>query len=260
MSATVHRILVTNDDGVASPGLGILARRLADAGHDVVVGAPMREMSGSGAAIGALMPGDTVVAERVELPDAPDIRSFAVDGAPGRCVLAAMLGAFGPRPDLVLSGINPGANVGRFLQLHSGTLGAALTASQMGVNGMAVSIEPAEPTHWETAAIVAGRLVDYLAACERRTALNLNLPDLPLDEVRGLRHAPVGSGGAMRLVLEGSAPGALPLDLVSVDGSPGRASEAPDSDRGLLDEGYAVITRVMPPRDVAPEALPLDIV
>ncbi|MFK7917377.1 MAG: 5'/3'-nucleotidase SurE [Ilumatobacter sp.] len=259
MASAKYRILVTNDDGVESSGLGVLARHLADAGHDVVVAAPMVEMSGSGAAVGGIMPGDTLATEQVQLPDAAGVAAFSVDGAPGRCVLAAMLGAFGPLPELVVSGINPGANVGRFLQLHSGTLGAALTSAQMGVNGMAVSIEPSVPTHWDTAAIVATRLVDYLASCERRTTLNLNLPDVAIDQVKGLRNAPVGSGSAARLVLDGSAPGVMSMDFVPIEPRPDRPAPGV-SDRSLVDDGYAVITRVLPPQDVAPETLPDDIV
>ena len=193
MSGQTYRILVTNDDGVSSRGLGILAARLASHGHDIVVAAPFTECSGSSAAIGGIVRGEEIYTSEVQLPDAPGIAAFAVDGPPGRCVLAALLGSFGPPPDLVVSGINPGANVGRFLQLHSGTLGAALTAADMGVNAMAVSIEPLLPIHWGTAAEIAARLVDYLAGCARRTTLNLNVPDTPLDQIKGLRTAPVGT-------------------------------------------------------------------
>lgn len=257
MVGTTARILVTNDDGVESLGLSVLAQHLADAGHDVIVAAPMGEMSGSSAAIGGIMPGDAVTVERVQLRDAEQVTAFAVDGAPGRCVLAAMLGAFGDRPELVLSGINPGANVGRFLQLHSGTLGAALTSAQMGVNAMAVSIAPSEPVHWETAATVAVRLVDYLAGCERRTTLNLNVPDVRLDALKGLRNAPVSSGSSMRLELGGLAPGSMLIDHIEVKPRPERSHPSPgESDRSLLDAGYAVITRVVPPTDVAPEPIP----
>lgn len=254
-----YRILVTNDDGVESRGLGVLARQLSDAGHDVVVAAPMAEMSGSGAAIGGIMPGDKLTTERVVLPDAIEVPAFAVDGAPGRCVLAALLGAFGDRPDLVLSGINPGANVGRFLQLHSGTLGAALTSAQMGVNGLAVSIDANEPRRWETAAILAERLVGYVASCERRTALNLNVPDVSLIEVKGLRNAPVSRGSSVRLTLDGRAPGVMSMDFVSTDSRPSPSTPLADSDRSLVDQSYAVLTRVVPPRDIEPEPFPDDI-
>jgi 5'-nucleotidase len=256
MTRQTHRILVTNDDGVSSPGLGVLARHLADDGHDVIVAAPAAEASGSGAAIGAVVSGDTVTTERVELPDAPGITAFSVDGAPGRCVLVAAIGGFGPPPELVVSGINPGANVGNFAQLHSGTLGAALTAAGVGIRGMAVSLDATEPAHWSTAATVATRLVDYLAGCQRRTTLNLNLPDLPLGELNGIRTAMAGSSGAQRLVISGAPPGVLTFEFVRSDPSPNRPDPPGDTERSLLDTGFAALTRVAPPTRIEPEPLP----
>ena len=134
------KVLVTNDDGVGSAGLHALARALVDDGHDVVVVAPDGDRSGSGAAIGQLHADDHIDAERVELPGLAGVPAYAVDGPPGLCVLAARLGGFGDPPDIVVSGINPGCNTGRAV-LHSGTVGAALTAANFGVRGLAVSID-----------------------------------------------------------------------------------------------------------------------
>jgi 5'-nucleotidase len=133
-------VLVTNDDGVESAGLHALVRALVDAGHDVLVVAPATDMSGSGAAIGRIHLDQHIDAEKVELPGLAGVPAYAVDGPPGLCVLAARLGGFGVRPDLVVSGINPGCNTGRAV-LHSGTVGAALTAANFGGRGLAVSID-----------------------------------------------------------------------------------------------------------------------
>jgi 5'-nucleotidase len=133
-------VLVTNDDGVASPGLHALARALVDDGYDVIVVAPDREMSGSSAAIGQVHVEEGIDAERVALPGLDGVPAYAVAGPPGLCVLSARLGGFGDAPDLVVSGINPGANTGRAV-LHSGTVGAALTAANFGCRGLAVSID-----------------------------------------------------------------------------------------------------------------------
>lgn len=260
MSTQTYRILVTNDDGVSSPGLGVLAQHLADAGHEVMVAAPAAEASGSGAAIGAIVTGHTVTTERVELPEAPGITAFSVDGAPGRCVFVAAIGGFGQPPQLVVSGVNPGANVGKFAQLHSGTLGAALTSAGLGISGLAVSIDASSPTHWATAATVATRLVDYLAGCERRTTLNLNVPDVTLDQLKGLRSAPAGSGGLQRPAVSGSAPGVLEINFVPVEPNPDRPEPAGATDRSLLDDGFAAITRVAPPTSIDTEPLPANIV
>jgi 5'-nucleotidase len=134
------KVLVTNDDGVASPGLHALARALVDDGFDVIVVAPDREMSGSAAAIGQVHIGEGIDAERVDLPRLDGVPAYAVAGPPGLCVLTARLGGFGDPPDLVVSGINPGCNTGRAV-LHSGTVGAALTAANFGCRGLAVSID-----------------------------------------------------------------------------------------------------------------------
>jgi 5'-nucleotidase len=134
------RILVTNDDGVESAGLHALVRALVDGGRDVMVVAPARDMSGSGAAIGRIHLDERIDAEQVELPGLAGVPAYAVDGPPGLCVLAARLGGFGHRPELVVSGINPGCNTGRAV-LHSGTVGGALTAANFGGRGLAVSID-----------------------------------------------------------------------------------------------------------------------
>jgi 5'-nucleotidase len=134
------KVLVTNDDGVWSAGLHALARALVDDGHDIVVVAPDGDRSGSGAAIGHVHADEHIDAEKVELPGLPGVPAYAVDGPPGLCVLTARLGGFGAVPDVVVSGINPGCNTGRAV-LHSGTVGAALTAANFGVRGLAVSID-----------------------------------------------------------------------------------------------------------------------
>jgi 5'-nucleotidase len=134
------KVLVTNDDGVGSPGLHALARALLDDGYDVVVVAPDREMSGSAAAIGQVHIEEGIDAERVDLPRLDGVPAYAIAGPPGLCVLTARLGGFGDPPDLVVSGINPGCNTGRAV-LHSGTVGAALTGANFGCRGLAVSID-----------------------------------------------------------------------------------------------------------------------
>lgn len=192
------RILVTNDDGIGADGLGVLARTMRAHG-DVVVVAPDGEYSGSGAAIGPVHLIDPQVHDgHVEGID----ESWAVSGPPALCVLFARLGAFGD-VDMVVSGINPGANVGRSVY-HSGTVGAVLTARNGGISGIAVSqvvsgfgVEgqavddaPADQ-HWQTAADVAGVALDALLAEGRAGdepfAVNLNVPNCELEQLKGWR-------------------------------------------------------------------------
>ena len=134
------RILVTNDDGVDSPGIHALAAALVDDGHDVLVVAPTDDRSGAGASIGRLHGGGPPPVERQVWDELPDLSVHAIDAPPATAVFAACLGAFGDLPDLVASGINPGANTGH-LVLHSGTVGATLTAAGYGIPGLAVSID-----------------------------------------------------------------------------------------------------------------------
>ncbi|HEX6419956.1 MAG TPA: 5'/3'-nucleotidase SurE [Acidimicrobiales bacterium] len=153
------KVLVTNDDGVESVGLHALVRALVGSGCDVVVAAPDRDMSGSGAAIGQIHMDEHIDAKPVDLPGLEGVPAYAVDGPPGLCVLAARLGGFGAVPDLVVSGINPGCNTGRAV-LHSGTVGAALTAANFGCKGIAVSIDVAARLLHEAAPRASTPVVD----------------------------------------------------------------------------------------------------
>jgi len=247
------KLLVTNDDGVGSPGLHALVRALADAGYDLLVVAPSSDMSGTSASIGGLHLDQHIDAQPVDLPGAEDVPAFAVDAPPGLCVLASRLGGFGDPPELVVSGINPGANTGRAV-LHSGTVGAALTASNFGGRGLAVSLDaPArrdgEAPHWVTAAAVATEAVTWQAATEPGTVININVPDLPLDEVRGARWGELALVGTVRssVVEPATNGGRLQMEL-----RPSGAELPPDSDTGLVQAGYVAVTTITGIRATAP--------
>lgn len=197
------RILVTNDDGIDSVGLHKLAAAVARHGEVIVV-APDSEYSGSSAAFGAL---HMIRPEIHEVQVGGVERAYTVNGPPGLCVLLARLGLFGPeRPDLIVAGINPGANVGRSVY-HSGTVGAAITGRSGGIPGVAFSQEVSnfgvEGQGWEDALasqlwdsavtvadIVVGALVAQLPS--DGAVLNVNIPNLPVEEFRGWKYAEVG--------------------------------------------------------------------
>src|SRR3954470_12918473 len=141
-------VLVTNDDGVRAPGIAVLALALSEAGYDVVIAGPLSDRSGAGASIGPVHMGEGLALEEVELPDVPGVPCFGIDGPPALAVIAALLAAFGEPPPIVASGINPGCNTGPSV-LHSGTVGAALTAANFGVSGFAVRLDISEPMHWD---------------------------------------------------------------------------------------------------------------
>ena len=119
------RTLVVNDDGVHAPGIRHLAEVAREAGLDVVVAAPLRESSGSSAALTASQVDGRIVVERQSFEGLDGVPVYGVDAAPGFIALIASRGAFGPPPALVVSGINRGLNTGHAV-LHSGTVGAAV--------------------------------------------------------------------------------------------------------------------------------------
>jgi 5'-nucleotidase len=201
------RILVTNDDGIDAPGLHALANAMCDleGGHDIVVAAPDTEYSGAGAALGALHI-ITPVIRPVNLPHVRTDQTWSVSGAPALCVMFARLGAFGGPFDLVVSGINPGANVGRAVY-HSGTVGAALTARNGKLSGVAVSQAVTgygvEGQAWDDAVLgmsfeasasvthaYVQAMVDDMPS--EPVVVNINVPDLTLDRIKGWRHTNVG--------------------------------------------------------------------
>jgi 5'-nucleotidase len=247
------RILVTNDDGVSAPGLAALTRALVrwtkEAGsdgpgapHEIVVVAPSSNYSGAGAAVGSVTDGTAIPYQRAVVEGAEAVEAYGLDASPALSVIAGALGAVGPRPDLVLSGINHGVNVGRSV-LHSGTVGAALTASQLGISALAVSLRAgADPDPWESAADLAVALVPLLAAAPVRTVLNLNVPHLPLGEIRGLRWARVGGAGLIKAARGGAATWEAPNPEEMEDG------DAPYEDASLVARGYAALTALRGPR------------
>jgi 5'-nucleotidase len=176
------RILVTNDDGIDSEGIHVLARHLTALG-EVVVFAPSGEYSGAGAAIGHLSVGLPDVYE-VERPEMGDVRAvYHLDGPPALAALLACKGLLGPAPDIVVSGINPGWNVGHAVHF-SGTIGACITAGVCGIPGIAVSQHTGGlPLHWATAARAAVDLVPRALA--DGTLLNVNVPNLPASAIKG---------------------------------------------------------------------------
>ncbi|SRR6266702_118592 len=193
------RALITNDDGIDSTGLHTLTRIAA--GLEVTVAAPYAERSGSSPALSALeADGRLLVQDRV-LVGMPGVRAVAARASPALIVFLAAHGAFGSRPGIVLSGINNGPNTGQAV-LHSGTVGAALTAQTHGIPALAISLASAEPAHWDTAATAAARALDwFLRHADNPLAASVNVPDLPADKLRGLRDARLAPFGAVQATI-----------------------------------------------------------
>jgi 5'-nucleotidase len=267
------RVLVTNDDGIDAPGIRWLAAAAVDAGMDVVVAAPGYEASGASAALSA-----RVKHHRLEITEASiegvDTTAFSVLATPSYIVVLANLGTFGPPPDLVLSGINRGANAG-YAILHSGTVGAALTAANQGKRAIAVSLDvlsateadPAtggasladaleaidnEALHWSSATHVLHDLIPQLAGLPEGTIVNVNVPNRPFEEIEGVRMAALAPFGQVQMAIAESGEGYI------------RTAIKQNSDRGmehtdiaLLSKGYATVTPVRSIRAAAGVTLTL---
>jgi 5'-nucleotidase len=245
---------------VTAPGLRALADAVRAEGCDLVVAAPQRETSGASASLTAITQQGRIIFDRVTLPGLPDVPAYAVAASPAYIAVLAGLGTFGPPPRLVLSGVNRGANAGHAV-LHSGTVGAALTAANNGVPAMAVSLDVLSPArasaesggaaiaaidmvddearHWATAAAFARRLLPGLSDLPPGTVLNLNVPDLPEDQVRGMSLATLAPFGQVLIALAETGE-----DYVRTAIEENGARQIPGTDLALLADGYAAITPI----------------
>jgi 5'-nucleotidase len=240
------RALITNDDGIDSPGLWALAASARAAGFDVVVAAPHIDSSGVGASVLSMRDGNTTRVHSRELDALPGIPAFAVEGHPAFIVHAAGRGWLDPKPDVVLSGINLGSNVGRAV-LHSGTVGAALTASLHGWRGLAVSLDsgwdPPEQPHWDSVRHVLPEVYDILLAGAEGTVLSLNVPDRPISELRELHEARLATFGEVQVRVNhrsGEAGDALHAEFEALSTPP-----EPGTDTALLRDGHPTITELI---------------
>lgn len=191
------RVLVTNDDGYTAPGLTVLANRLVAAGYEVIVAAPLRQQSGGSASLGRVVDGATISWQEISPDVLPGVRRIiAIDAPPALAVKAILGGAFGERPDIVISGINGGWNTGGST-LHSGTLGAALTACSLGLRAAAISCGRKPNGNLQTAAEVAVSAVEVLRNWTSPVAFNINVPNAALADIKGVRYVEVGRQGIL---------------------------------------------------------------
>jgi 5'-nucleotidase len=242
--AGMTRVLVTNDDGVTSPGLRALAEVAAGLGLETTVAAPAWNSSGASASLTGVSEDGRLVCEEQAL-DGPGGRWAAgvgrvvgVHAAPALIARAGIRGGFGPRPDVVLSGVNDGQNTGHAV-LHSGTVGAALTAATHGCRAVAVSL--AGGKHLDTAAAVARGVIERALDSPPPLVVNVNVPDVPPEELRGVRRAPLARFGAVQTHVTEPTDGYVEVSFSEVD-----PQAEPGSDAALLAEGWATVTPLSP--------------
>ena len=225
-------ILVTNDDGIDSPGLRALADGLADLGRVVVV-APDRERSACSHSLTLRHP--------LRIREIETDR-YAVDGTPADCVNVAVNGLLeGERPGLIVSGINLGVNVGDDT-LYSGTVAAAEEGAIIGIPSIAASIDAVRDCHFETPVFhvkeLAGRLLEN--GPPERCYYNLNAPNLPRERVKGARWTRLG----IRIYHDVLETRTDPRGerYFWIGGEAAGMREVPGSDMAALAEGYVSIT------------------
>jgi 5'/3'-nucleotidase len=230
------RVLVTNDDGIGAPGIAALARGIEAAGHTSIVAAPAEDMSGASASIMRVHRDAHIEVARADL-GSDGVEAWCADATPALAVLGGALGAFGEPPDVVVSGINAGLNTGLSV-LHSGTVGAALTAQRLGFSAMAVSLEPGDPWRWRTAVEVAIHQLDWLSTAPQGTMLNINVPDRPTPSLE-TRWAPLDPCGTVRVALADEESGRLQLEMRASGEEP-----SPSADAALVAAGYVTLTAI----------------
>ncbi|MDZ7960204.1 MAG: 5'/3'-nucleotidase SurE [Aulosira sp. DedQUE10] len=178
------KLLISNDDGISALGIRTLANCLAEAGHDVTVVCPDRERSATGHGLTLHQP---IRAEIVESIFHPAVKAWACDGTPSDCVKLALWALLETPPELVLSGINQGANLGTEI-LYSGTVSAAMEGVIEGLPSVALSLASHTSKDFQAAAHFAQILVAQLAVkpLPELMLLNVNVPPVKWEEIAGV--------------------------------------------------------------------------
>ncbi len=178
------QILLSNDDGYFAPGLAVLAATLSQHGHEITVVAPERDRSGAS---------NSLTLDRPLMVRKTPSGFHYVNGTPTDCVHLAVTGLLPGLPDMVISGINHGANMGDDT-VYSGTVAAATEGFLLGIPSVAVSLANIQQENFQAAAdFVAGLAARFAAdPVPEHVLLNVNVPDLPADQIQGVEVTRLG--------------------------------------------------------------------
>jgi len=225
------RILISNDDGYNAPGLEALAHALQDLGELVVV-APQNNCSGAS---------NSLTLDRPLSVRQASNGFYFVNGTPSDCVHVALTGLLDWRPDLIVSGINNGANMGEDT-LYSGTVAAATEGHLFGLPGMAFSLVRKGWEHLETAVTVARDLVQrhIQQPLPDNTLLNVNIPAVDVSALQGMRVTRLGKRHPSEPVVKSHTPYGDPIYWIGPVGSVSDAGQ--DTDFGAIDAGCVSMT------------------
>ena len=225
------RILISNDDGIYAEGINVLYRAVSKVYPETFVVAPFRNQSAASHCLTIEYP--------IRVQPLPTKNFIAVRGTPTDSVYLALNELIEPQPQVVLSGINEGPNLGDDV-IYSGTVAAATTGRGLGLPAMAISLCGRE--NYETAAFFALKILGSLSACPMppNQILNINVPDLPLSEIKGIKVTRLGTRAASDSVIKAQDPRGKPVYWV---GPQGRAVDvAEDTDFFAIRNGYVSVT------------------
>lgn len=228
------RILLSNDDGVFAPGINALYEEIAQIA-DVSVVAPDRDRSAAGKSLTLTRPLRTRTL---------DNGFVMVEGTPTDCVYLALKGLLKEKPDMVIAGINAGANLGDDV-LYSGTVAAASEGRFLGYPAIATSlVGPGGTQRYKDAAKVVKqvvqRVIDHPLPAD--TILNVNIPDLPLENMKGIKVSRLGMRHQSEEMICDEDPRGKTIYWVGLAGSPRDA--APDTDFAAIDNGFVSLTPI----------------
>jgi 5'-nucleotidase len=217
------RILLSNDDGYQARGLRVLAENLGPLA-DITVVAPDRNRTGASNSLTLETP---LRVEQVER------NLYYVNGTPTDCVHLAVTGLLEEEPDMIVSGINHGANLGDDV-IYSGTVAAAVEGRFLGLPALAISLVLKSGQHFETAAAVTRRLIEHMMArpIPSETIFNVNVPDLPLDEIQGYEITRLGYRHKSEPVIRALDPKNQPIFWIGAAG--------PEQDAGPGTDFHAI--------------------
>ncbi|MDZ4211511.1 MAG: 5'/3'-nucleotidase SurE, partial [Methylotenera sp.] len=213
------RILISNDDGYFAPGLNVLATHLAKIA-DITVVAPERNRSGAS---------NSLTLDRPLSVRKASNGYFYVNGTPTDCVHIALTGLMDEMPDMVISGINDGANMGDDT-IYSGTVAAAMEGYLLDIPSFAVSMSQHNPTHFETAARITVELVEQYAQNKIKSPvlLNINVPDIPYEAIQGRSITRLGKRHKAEPVIQLKTPRGETVYWVGAAGQPNDGGEGTD--------------------------------
>ena len=231
------RVLLTNDDGVYAPGLMALRDELRK-DFEVWVVAPESEMSAVGHGITLITP---LRVRKVNIDR--EFFGLAVTGTPADCVKIGVQELMTHPPDIILSGINPGANVGVNV-LYSGTVSAAAEGAFLGIRSASLSLDVRQDPDFRFAARFSREIIRFIDRCglKERTALNVNIPGLPADQIAGVAITRQGTARFQERFERRTDPRGEFYYWLS--GETPQEEESPDSDAKALRERWITITPI----------------